>query len=87
MEAFDMRKVKAAMPEKGVAVLGFLHHAIGLGFTSGRYYIMDPNAGLFTYWSEQDFLEDLREQILARRVADNYNFDAKMFTHIFKKTA
>ncbi len=57
------------LPSKPVwaAYLGIYHHAIGIGYQNYRYFIMDPNAGLFNYRNKGKFLTDLNKLIEARR--------------------
>lgn len=60
------------MPKNNIiwaAYLALYHHAIGIGYANYRYFIMEPNAGLFSYQSQRSFLSDVRDLVEARRVS------------------
>ena len=62
--------VAANLPNEPVwaAYLGIYHHAIGIGYLNYRHFIMEPNAGLFSYQNKRNFISDLQNLIEARRV-------------------
>ncbi len=61
-----------AVPDSSVdwmAYGGLYAHAIGVAHVGQRWYIMDPNHGLFVYHSERHMLVDLQAIVRARRAA------------------
>lgn len=63
----------ATMPDQPVwaAYLGIYHHAIGIGYANYRHFLMDPNAGLYSYRNKKKFILDLQALIEARRGRKN----------------
>lgn len=61
--------VDAALPDlpRWAAYLAIYHHAIGIGYSNYRHFIMDPNAGLYSYQNKGKFLSDIEDLIEARR--------------------
>lgn len=43
------------------------HHAVGIGSAGGKFYIMDPNYGLYKYEDKEHFVADLGVLVEARR--------------------
>ena len=41
-------------------------HAVGIGYKNYRYFIMEPNGGLFEYQNKAHFINDLKAFLLAR---------------------
>lgn len=67
MNTFKLSNLGGGLPDKFAMYLGIWHHAIGAAVTKGRYYIMDPNAGLFAYFDQKDWEADLNDLVEARR--------------------
>lgn len=53
------------------AYLSLYHHAVGIGCSSSRYLIMEPNAGLFKYKSKSAFITDVKQLCQVRRAKKN----------------
>lgn len=56
-------------PENGTwaGYISAYAHAIGIGYRTYRYFIMEPNGGLFEYSNKRKFVDDLRSFLIARR--------------------
>jgi len=73
------------------AYLGIWHHAVGIGALdrgrsrSKRYFIMDPNGGLFKYRNKADFTADVMALCEARRTRKQQGPDAKISYTFFKR--
>jgi len=85
MTSFSVDNLGQGLPAKYSMYLGIWKHAIAAGVTSGRFYIMDPNAGLFAYFSQSDFEADMNDLIEARRTRKNQLGNAKISVWSYKK--
>lgn len=83
---FSLDDLGFTLPKKFAMYLGIWHHAIGAAVTEGRYYIMDPNAGLFTYFNKSDFEADLNDLIEARRTKKSAGASGKISIYPYKKS-
>lgn len=71
---------------KWAAYLSIWGHAIGIGKTNNKYYIMDPNYGLFVYNDKSDFLTDLQTFVEARAKRKNQDSSAKFGAIFFNQS-
>ncbi len=58
--------------------LSVFEHAIGIGYCNYRYFIMEPNAGLFEYINRMHFLKDIEQFLCARQNIKSKRPDATM---------
>jgi hypothetical protein len=72
-------------PEEGTwaGYVAAYSHAIGIGYRSFRYYIMEPNGGLFEYQNKAKFVNDLRAFLEARRNTKPRNAVAVMKVYFY----
>ncbi|MGC1273863.1 MAG: hypothetical protein WBC44_09165 [Planctomycetaceae bacterium] len=66
------------------AYLAAYHHAIGFGYSNFRYYIMEPNAGLYSYQNKSKFESDFRALIDARRAAKHEPMPGKVSAWFYR---
>lgn len=59
-------------------------HAVGIGYRNYRYYMMEPNGGLFEYRNKGKFASDLTAFLKARRDRKDAGGDAKMSAYFYK---
>ncbi len=84
-----LRLNKSDLPTEGwwAAYVSFRGHAVGIGKYSGRYHIMEPNFGLFTYANEDDLVSDFRQLQTQCRNAFNIDFTRKIACHFYKRSS
>lgn len=72
-------------PEEGTwaGYVSAYAHAIGIGYRTYRYYIMEPNGGLFEYQNKVKFVNDLRAFLEARRNKKAPDADAVMKVYFY----
>ncbi|MGD1925219.1 MAG: hypothetical protein ACFB03_13670 [Paracoccaceae bacterium] len=58
-------------------------HAIAIGYKGERYYIVEPNGGLFEYRNNRQFVADLTGYIIARRDRKAPGAPAKMKAYFY----
>jgi hypothetical protein len=79
----------AAFPSNATPVwtgyLGAYHHAIGFGYARYRYYIMEPNAGLYIYQNKRRFEDDFKGLIEARRASKNAAMPGQVSAWFYRK--
>ncbi|MCG8578150.1 MAG: hypothetical protein MI810_24945 [Flavobacteriales bacterium] len=68
------------------AYLSIWGHAVGIGKAGNKYYIMDPNFGLFVYNSKSDFLADVQTLVEARAARKKQNSSAKFGAIFFDQS-
>lgn len=58
-------------------------HAVGIGYKDYRYFIMEPNGGLFEYSNKAKFVSDLKVFLNARRTRKAPGTDASMKAYFY----
>jgi hypothetical protein len=73
-------------PEQGTwaGYISAYAHAIGIGYRNYRYFIMEPNGGLFEYSNKRKFISDLSAFLNARRNKKAGGTDATMKVYFYK---
>ena len=72
-------------PEQGnwAGYISAYAHAIGIGYRNYRYFIMEPNGGLFEYSNKGKFMSDLSAFLKARRNKKALGTDATMKVYFY----
>lgn len=85
----NLKKVAVAMAPDNIAsflpqahvwaaYIGAYDHAVGIGYRHYRYFIMEPNGGLFEYQNKASFVSDLSAFLCARRDTKEPGTEATM---------
>jgi len=79
--------IGSELPAEEGAWTGYIsayHHAIGIGYRNYRYFVMEPNGGLFEYSNRKRFVTDLGAFLTARRNKKKPDTDPNMKVHFYK---
>ena len=79
-------KIASVLPGEQGYWAGYLSayaHAIGIGYKNYRYFIMEPNGGLFEYRNKKKFAADLKAFLKARRDRKSPGTDATMEAYFY----
>jgi hypothetical protein len=72
-------------PEQGTwaGYISAYAHAIGIGYRNYRYFIMEPNGGLFEYSNKRKFISDLSAFLNARHKRKGVGTHATMTAYFY----
>ena len=85
-ETMTPEKIASVLPGEQGYWAGYLSayaHAIGIGYKNYRYFIMEPNGGLFEYRNKKKFAADLKAFLKARRDRKSPGTDATMEAYFY----
>lgn len=84
--SMNPQNIKDNLPPEQGAWAGYISayaHAVGIGYKNYRYFILEPNGGLFEYQNKQKFVDDLSAFLIARRNRKSPGTPAEMKVYFY----